>query len=483
MTTVLPLGPPEPDPLQHAVAVPVPSPVLTRHRYRNSRILRSGAASSASQVLSAACSLVAVALVIHRLSPDAFGIWIALSSLMILLGFLDLGVGSALVGAIARAHAKQDTAHVHELISSAFFGLAGVAVILGALFAALYPHVDWASLLGVPSGRDHGDAAGSVLIVLVAVLVSLPLNVAQRAQAGLQEGDIVVLWRTIGTLVQMACIVSFFYFKLGLLWFVFAIVVGPISGSLLNSASLLFGRRQWLRTKPSAASLRHFRALGSTGFLFFILLMASTVAYQSDALVIAHYLGSAKAGEYGVTLRLFMFVPTIVNLALMPLWPAYADAWELGDHIWIRSTFRRSILFAVSINAAVGGLLLIAARPVLGIWVGNAISPSGELLMVSALYIVIWGISGPFAMLFNGCNVVRFQIIVSCLMVAVNLPLSIALLGRFDVAGPLIATIVAQSFIILLPMLVYKRRLLRPIAESTSDPEVPFALSSEQSES
>ncbi len=436
-----------------------------RVRERERRVLRSGAASAAHQVLSALCTVATVPLVIRRLTPEEFGVWITLSSVLLLLGFLDLGIGSALVGAMARVQAAGDKARAQEMISSAFLGLTALSTVLGGLFWAVYPHVPWGRLLGVPPSGPRASASLSVAVVVVGILASLPLNVAARAQTGLQEGESVVVWRSVGTVVQLASIVVMFVVDASLVWFVVAVAAGPVLGNLANSIALFAGARGWLHVRVSKASVETFRELASAGFLFFVLSLAFTVAYQSDVLLVAHYLGSAKAGEYGVPFRLFMFVPTIVGLALLPLWPAYADAWHAGDRAWIEKTFRRSSLFALSANGAAGLALLLLARPVLRLWVGDAVRPSTTFLFAMFLYVLVWGASGTMAMLLNGCNVVKFQIVVAVAMVAVNLPLSIALLSPLGVAGPVVGTLVAQTGMVLVPTLLYKRVLLRRAGE------------------
>ena len=433
-----------------------------RGRLREGRILRTGLASVGGQILSAVSTLVTVPLVIDRLSPDAFGVWITLSSLFVLLGFLDLGIGSALVGGIARAQASGDTDEAQRMISSAVIGLTGLSVLFGVLFAVIHPHVPWGTLLGVESSADHADAATAVGVVIAAILVSLPLNVAPRAQVGLQEGDTVVLWRTIGIVIQLLGVVVLYFARADLVWFVVALAAGPVVGSLLNSVALFTDKRRWLHPSRAQASPQTFRALGSTGFLFFVLLVSSTVAYQCDALIIANFRGADDAGAYGVPFRLFMFVPTFVSLALMPLWPAYADAWARGDHAWIRRTFRRSVVFAAAANGGVGLALLVVARPVLRLWVGGGVEPSTLFLVSLFLYVLVWGVSGTMAMLLNGCNVVKFQLAVSVSMVVVNVPLSIALLDPLGIAGPVVGTVVAQLVVVLIPALFFIHRLLKP---------------------
>ena len=76
-------------------------------------------------------------------------------------------------------------------------------------------------------------------------------------------------------------------------------------------------------------------------------------------------------------------------MLLAPLWPAYGEARERGDHAWVKKTLIRSLFIAVGF-AAVAATILLAAGPwFMRLWVGDAVTPSSLLLLGLALWKVI----------------------------------------------------------------------------------------------
>src|SRR5438552_857444 len=132
--------------------------------------------------------LVSVRLALHYLGKEQYGLWITIVSLVALLNFADLGLANGLISAVSRAEGEGRREHSRQLISSAYVLLIAAACLLGALFAAFYAWVPWASIANV-SSRDAIAAAGpSVAAAVGCFLVGLPLSIVSRLQFGLQEG-------------------------------------------------------------------------------------------------------------------------------------------------------------------------------------------------------------------------------------------------------------------------------------------------------
>ena len=71
-----------------------------------------------------------------------------------------------------------------------------IALLLGLVFAVLYPVVPWSAILGSPP-RAEAEVSRSIAVLFGCFLIGLPLTVAERVQAGYQEGYINGLWRRV----------------------------------------------------------------------------------------------------------------------------------------------------------------------------------------------------------------------------------------------------------------------------------------------
>jgi O-antigen/teichoic acid export membrane protein len=215
-----------------------------------------------------------------------------------------------------------------------------------------------------------------------------------------------------------------------------------------------------LRPRLSSVKLSTVRLLGRSGWLFFVLGIAAAVGYQSDALVISVRLGANRVPEYVLPFRLFSLIPTFLGFFVLPLWATHAESLQRGEAERVRRTLRLSLMLSAAIATVASIILVFVSPAVIRLWAGPSVpTPSLGLLCCLALLAIALGLSGPIAMLLNGADVIGFQVAVASLMMVVNLVLSIALVVPIGVAGPPLATALAQVFCVLLPCAVYTRRL------------------------
>jgi O-antigen/teichoic acid export membrane protein len=151
---------------------------------------------------------------------------------------------------------------------------------------------------------------------------------------------------------------------------------------------------------------------------------------------------------------------------LLPVWPAYGEALARGDHEWVRSTLRSTVRVSLLMSTAASIALLVVGRSLLHRWAPHIAAPSWSLLVGLACWGVVSSVSVALAMYLNGARMIRIQVVVSGLMAAANLWLSIRLSGRWGAAGPVWASVLTQTGIILIPELVLLRSLLWPEAFS-----------------
>jgi O-antigen/teichoic acid export membrane protein len=206
------------------------------------------------------------------------------------------------------------------------------------------------------------------------------------------------------------------------------------------------------------------RRLLRLGFLFFVLQLTVAVAYQSDILVATRVIGPDAATTYSVTYRLFMIVPTMVNMLLLPLWPAYAESLARGDVQWVKRTLRMSIGLAVLLSGASSLALVVFAPPIIDLWVGPHVHASFALLVGMALWAVIGNSFNAVAMLLNGASVVGFQVATALTMAVTSVGASVLLANIFGVAGVVWGTVLAYVVCTAIPTAVFLPTALRRLA-------------------
>ena len=251
-----------------------------------------------------------------------------------LVGWADLGIGNGVVSEVAAAEGRGDRASIGRVVSTAFFALLGLSLVLGVLFAAVYPFVPWDSIFNV-----SGDAAGGVgeaaAAFALGVLLALPLGVVQRAEIGMQETFVASAWQALGSLLTLVGVILAAVAGASLPYFVLAVSVTPAVALAGNGVDLFFGRRAWLRPSLRLVDRSTARLLLRVGWIFFVIQVSMAIAYESDALVLTQILGPSAVTVYSVTMRVFLVVPALAGFVLAPLWPAYGEAISRGDAEWV----------------------------------------------------------------------------------------------------------------------------------------------------
>jgi O-antigen/teichoic acid export membrane protein len=240
-----------------------------------------------------------------------------------------------------------------------------------------------------------------------------------------------------------------------------AIAGAPVLTGMMNTVIHFSIQRPWLRPRLHRVARDTAVYILGLGFLFLVLQVAGAIGYQTDNLILAQVLGPDSVTTYAVTNRLFMIVPAILFLIMIPLWPVYGEAAARGDVQWIKKTLNRSLLIALGLTIPANLLLVIFSRPLLRVWVGPQIVPSLLLLTGLATWtIVANGVCVPLAMFCNGVGFIRVQAICSAFMAVSNVLLSIYLTRRIGISGVVFGSILSQVIFVMIPYFAYVPRIL-----------------------
>jgi O-antigen/teichoic acid export membrane protein len=413
--------------------------------------------------------LISVPLTFRYLGAESYGIWMVLISIIFAMSFADLGIGNGLVNAISEAYGKDDHQLAKEYLTSAFVMMLGIAVFLAVTGAVSYPFVPWMRLFNVKSEAVAADGARAFLVLYCWFVVSMPLGVVTRAQAGLQQGYISQIVGAIGNVFSLFAVLLVIALHGSLAQLVFASTFGVVVANVLNGW-VLFRKHSWLLPSWSAYRRNSAIKILKLGLLFFVLQCAVTVSFTSDNIVIAQVMGAAAVALYAVPQKLFSTVSMVIGMANAPLWPAYGEAIARRDVAWVRRVFFASMRVTLAISVPLCTLLALAGPWILRVAVGKSLHASVSLLVVLAVWAIINAISTVIAMLLNGAGVLKAQAIVWVFSSLANLALSIYFTRRLGVIGVCLGSIISQ-LTITFPACFFMIRNLFRNAESVTPGE------------
>ena len=112
---------------------------ISDDRYR--RLLLTGGSSALVKLFSGLINLMTIPLTVNYLGSERYGLWMGISSILALMSFADLGLGNGLVNAISKANGRKSNDDAKIAVSSTFFILLFISIILFLLFISFFPFI------------------------------------------------------------------------------------------------------------------------------------------------------------------------------------------------------------------------------------------------------------------------------------------------------------------------------------------------------
>ena len=423
---------------------------------RGRRIVLSMAAGLPVFGLQVVGGLLVITLAWRALGADGFGLWSAITALGPIIALADLGVGNALISFVASAMGRDDGPAARRVVAMAIAVSITAALLLTALLLLAHGQLDWAAWFNLPSTTSF-DAALGVIVYAGCRLVLLPLGVVARLRTGLQQNFVNSAWDAAGVCLSLGLFYIASRAGAGLPTLLLASGTGPLLAACGNWLGLV-GRN--VIPRPSDLDIGELRPLLRLGVLFFALNLATLLSSAADNLVAVRLLGTAATAELAIANKIFAVGQAVLNVALIPLWPAFAEAIARRDGRWIR----RALQFSVAASCGAGIILsagfLICANPAVALWLGPDAALSSGILWANAVWLVLQanGIVG--AMFLNGAGVVRFQVVQALCFGLLAFGLKLLLVSPLGAAGIVWATDVAYVVTVLPFYLWFIRRWL-----------------------
>jgi O-antigen/teichoic acid export membrane protein len=431
----------------------------SRERYRLAFLY--GSTSLIGKAISIGTSILTVRLTFRYLGAERYGMWMTISSIVLMMGFADLGMSSGLVNLIADAVGREDRAGAERAAASAFWMLSGMAAILSLILLAAYPFVDKARIFNVQSSLAIQESGSAFLVLFFCFVANLPLATVRSVQTGLQKGFINSLWAIVGTISSLGALLIAIHLHAGLPVLVASLSGPPVLASLLNGLELFCWSHPELLPRVSAFSREAAMRLFRTGIMFFLLQLSLSIGMQTDNIVIAQIMGAKAVADYAIPARLFNVITALLVMTSGALWPAYADAFARSESGWIRKAFIRVTTVGTVVTIAITVVLVLCGNSLLRVWIGPQVKASTSLLVVFAVQCILNAYLQPITFLLNGIGKFREQVTTGVLMAIVNLGLSIVLVKQYGILGAVLGTVISLGLVVVIPLTIVTRRTLQ----------------------
>lgn len=351
------------------------------------------------------------------------GIWMTISSILIWIDSLDIGLGNGLRNKLASNIAHGDIDKARENVSSTFFMLIIIIIPISMLFVGMICCVDVYPLLNVDD-KIVGDLNQVLILSVVFVCATFIFKFIGNVYLGLQltavNNALVVGGQT------LALIGTYLLYLLNIHSLILIAVVYTASPLFVYLVAypitFCFVHRE---LKPS---LKYFnrnavKDLFNLGVKFFILQVAGVIIFASSNTVISRLFTPELVTPYQVAYRFFSVGMMLFTIAASPFWSATTDAYERGDYLWIKKSLKRIHLVIMCISMLLF-IMVVFSDFVYKVWVGPNVHISLSLSIGSAVYMIIIMYSLSYSYILNGIGKLGLQLICTVVAAVSFIPLA-----------------------------------------------------------
>jgi O-antigen/teichoic acid export membrane protein len=435
-------------------------------RQRITAIARGLVSGLGNRGIGVVVSLLSVPLTIGYLGPERYGIWALIGALLAWLNLADLGVSNGFTNMVVKAASAGRADIVRRFISTAFAMLISIAIIVALVATALWPLINWDKLFNIQTALARSEVNSAMIAATSIYLMSFPLTIVNRTFVSLQSGQTANYWDVAGNLASLCALLIVTQTEGGLPWLVFA-----VSGAnfLIRAASCvwLFAYRRELFPSIHLVSLSAASKMLRPGIQFFLIQILALIVFQTDNLVVAHYLGAAEVPSYNLTYRLFEFTTLLQSVLFGYTWVGYADAISRRDYRWVEKTFALNISLSLVFTLFGAGALIFIAKPFIGFWTRGAVSPPMSLIYWMAVWSLINAYCSPMASLLAAASRLSAQLVYSAVGTLVNVVASVILVQRWGVTGAIAGTVIGYLSFICIPIGIDVVMYLRNLRSSS----------------
>ena len=360
-------------------------------RYR--RIALGTTASLVGRAVTTAAGLLVVPITLSSLGKDGYGLWVTASALGAWVGLLDPGLSAGLLNGIAESEGRDDRQRARVLFSTAFFSLAFVSLLGLAIGGLLLPHLSWESVVSIPRSIGRTEVAWTVAATLGLTVAALPFGTVTQVFAGTQRAYVATALSTVGTAFSFGALLLAVVLGGSLPAISAALTSGALVAGIASLAVLVRRVMPGMRPRLSDVSRAGYRRLLASAAPLYLFQIGSLLVNQSQSLVLARRAGLGTVTAYDILWRFVILGVGLVTLSTSSAFPTFREAWERGDHAWMRRAFWHVVRLRLALTVGGCTVLLLVGNWIIRVWLGRndfQYPAIDWLLLSSVIAIAVW---------------------------------------------------------------------------------------------
>ena len=395
----------------------------TISNHRSSLLQKNILASFLIKGWSAVIVLLLVPVTLHCLGDYKNGIWLTISSLLLWIDNMDIGLGNGLRNKIAEYMAHNEVQRARQLVSSTFALLSCIIIPVILVLVVLILTCDTYHVFNA-SPSIVNDLDMVLIVTIILVCTTFVFKLIGNFYMGMQLPAVSNLLIAIGqTLALIGTYIVYWSGSHSLMYIAIVNTAAPLVVYLIAFPYTFLYKYPHLRPSCQLIDFKEAKAVVNTGIQFFIMQISSVILFMTSNILISNLFTPALVTPYQITYRYFSILLVAFTVICMPFWNATTDAYERGDIQWIRNATRKLRIMIIGIIVCMA-MMVVLSPWVYSIWIGDSITIDIRMSIVMATYIFILIYSMRYSYFINGIGKLRLQLIFTTTAAIFFIPLA-----------------------------------------------------------
>ncbi|MCO6477284.1 MAG: oligosaccharide flippase family protein [Phaeodactylibacter sp.] len=384
------------------------------------------------------------------LSPEKFGIFLTLSSIIDWFSQLDVGIGNGLRNKFGEAVADGEDERAQGYVSTAYFIVGSVFSGFTLIFFVASWFLPWAEWLQAEAHLNQEIAILAMLMFGAFAIRFVSSLVFQLFYAFQQSGAVQAFNTITKVLFLLFILVIAYTTEESLILFGAAKTFTFAFVPMFVGFYYFSGKFKKYRPKLRLAKMIHVRSLFSLGFQFFLIRMSMIVIHQTNNFLIAGFVNLESVTHFQAAYKYLSIFLMLFVILTNQLWGANIEAYKKGDMKWMKKTMNG--VTKIWLFTVLASVLLVAISPMFyHLWLQDKIQIPFMLSVAVAISVCITNWVNMFNIVINGTGKIWLQMVTWVSTAIVNIPVSLFFVKYLHLGA---VGIVMGTVVCLLPLAI-----------------------------
>jgi len=371
---------------------------------------------------------------IKLLGVNDYGIWVVIYGSINIISNLDLGIGNGIRNELARAFTRKNDFEIKTLISSGFFSLSGLSiliVLLGIITNTIINYLNpnaYSYFFGLINILIIGFGIEMIFKLTVIIYVSNQFPSVTQLMAFLN--NLLIFFLTI--LLNKIPIVNGKIYTYGI--FVASI---PVLNYLILTIVAFKTKFKNLLPKFMYIDFKIIKSILKKGALFFGIQISMIFLSQISNILILKYSTPSVVSYINISDKYFGLLSIFGSLILFPFWSKFTELDEKNQNVQIKKIIKKlEFVFLLFVFAGIG---LYFFMPIfVKLWLKSVIQIPAFIAVLVLAKSLITVLNSVYSYYLNGIGKIKIQLYLYIIFSLTSIPISIGLFKIFGIIGILL---------------------------------------------